>query len=97
MAGYRLTRRARRDIAELWEYIARDSEQNADDFLSELIQRFSMLGQNPRAGRQRDDIRPGIRGFPFGDYEILYRIGPPGVRISDVVHGRRDLRKMRRR
>ncbi|MGH9622238.1 MAG: type II toxin-antitoxin system RelE/ParE family toxin [Bryobacteraceae bacterium] len=97
MAGYLLTRRARRDILEIWQYIARDSEQSADKFLSKLIDRFSMLGQNPRAGRQRDDIRPGIRGFPFGDYEILYRIGAPGVRISDIIHGRRDLSKMRRR
>jgi toxin ParE1/3/4 len=97
MAGYLLTQRARGDVLEIWQYIARDSEQNADNFLTELIERFSMLGQNPRAGRQRDDIRPGIRGFPFREYEILYRIGGPGVRISDVVHGRRDLSRMRRR
>ena len=97
MAGYLLTKRARRDVLQIWQYIARDSEQNADKFLAELIERFSMLGQNPRAGRQRDDIRPGIRGFPLGEYEILYRVGEPGVRISDVVHGRRDLSRMRRR
>jgi toxin ParE1/3/4 len=95
MAGYLLTQRARRDILEIWQYIARDSEQNADNFLSELVERFSMLGNRPRAGRQRDDIRPGIRGFPFGEYEILYRIGQPGVRITAVVHGRRDLSKLR--
>jgi toxin ParE1/3/4 len=97
MAGYLLTKRARRDILEVWQYIARDSESHADKFLANLIEQFSILGQNPRAGRERNDIRPGIRGFPFGQYEILYRIEDPGVRISDVIHGRRDLRKMRRR
>lgn len=97
MARYLLTKRARLDILEIWQYVARDSESNADRFLADLIERFSMLGQNPKAGRERDDIRPGVRGFPFGEYEIFYRVGKPGVRISDVVHGRRDLSKMRRR
>ncbi len=97
MAGYLLSERARRDILEIWLYIGVDSEPNADQFLNELVQRFSLLGRHPELGRRRDDIRSGIRAFPFGEYEILYRIGKPGVRITDVVHGRRDLTKLRRR
>lgn len=53
--------------------------------------RFAMLGRNPYAGRLRDDIRIGIRCFPFKEYEILYRIADPGVRIAAIMHGRRDL------
>lgn len=97
MAGYLLTERARRDILEIWEYIARDSEQHADAFIDKLMTRFLTLGENPRAGRRRDDIRAGIRGFPVGQYEILYRIGDSRIHITDVVHGRRDLTNLRRR
>lgn len=56
-----------------------------------------MLADNPRAGRKRDGIRPGIRTFPVDEYLIFYRIGKPGIRITDVIHGRRDLSKLRRR
>ena len=37
----------------------------------------------------RDDLRPGIRAFPVGDYLILYR--GADVAIVRVVHGSRDL------
>ena len=50
MAGYLVTQRARRDILDLWRYISRDSELIADRFLHELIERFSVLGQNPELG-----------------------------------------------
>lgn len=94
MAEYRLTLRARRDILNIWQYIADDSVPHADRFIDQLMERFSMLGKNPYAGREREDIRPGIRGFPFREYEILYRIRDSGVHITAVVHGRRNLTKL---
>jgi toxin ParE1/3/4 len=39
----------------------------------------------------RDDLRPGIRAFPVGDYLILYREAGADVAIVRVVHGSRDL------
>lgn len=91
---YQLTARAKRQLAFIWSYIAEDSEQHADRLLARLRMQFQMLGENPRAGRRRDDIRPDLRSFPMGEYLIFYRITSQGVRITDVVHGRRDLRKL---
>lgn len=88
---YRLTRRARRDALEIWQHIAQDSESAADRFIDLLIHYFEILGENPRAGRRRDDLRRGYRSFPVGNYLIFYRIGRPGVRIMSIIHGRRDL------
>ena len=88
---YQVTARARREVADIWEYIARDSEHHANEFLSELKEHFRLLGENPRMGRQRDELRLGMRSFPVGEYVILYRITRTGVRISHVIHGRRDL------
>lgn len=65
MTRYLLTRRARRGILEIWQYIAQDSVQYADGFVERLTDHFTMLGRNPYAGRQRDDIRSGLRGFRF--------------------------------
>jgi len=84
--AYRLTRRARRDVIDIWRYIAADNEPAADRFIR-------LLGDVPSAGRSRDEIRPGYRSFPVGEYVIFYRAREPGVHIMHVIHGRRDLKR----
>lgn len=88
---YRLTRRARRDVLDIWRRIAEDSETAADRFIDLLTRHFRLLGDNPHVGQRREELRPGYRSFPVGEYLILYRIREPGVQILHVVHGRRDL------
>jgi toxin ParE1/3/4 len=91
--AYRLTRRARRDVLSIWNRIAKDNESAADRFIDLLVHHFQILGDVPYAGRQRDELRPGYRSFPVGEYLIFYRIMEPGVRIMHVVHGRMDLKR----
>jgi toxin ParE1/3/4 len=89
--AYRLARRARRDVIEIWRYIAEDDEAAADRFIDLLTHHFRILGTNPYIGRRRDELRLGYRSFPVGEYQILYRVAKPGVNILHVGHGRRDL------
>lgn len=56
---------------------------------------FAFWATIPEQERRRDELRPGYRSFPFGAYLIFYKIIKPGVRISHVVHGRRDLPRYR--
>ena len=43
-------------------------------------------------GRARDeDLRPGVRSVPAGEYVIFYRVREQDVRILHVLHGRRDI------
>jgi toxin ParE1/3/4 len=88
---YRLSKRARGDLLEIWRYIANDNETAADRFIDLLVQRFQLLGKNPYIGRSRDELRTGYRSFPVGQYVVFYRVAEPGVQIMHVVHGRRDL------
>jgi toxin ParE1/3/4 len=88
---YRLTRQARRNVLSIWAYIAEDNEGAADHFFDLLTQHFAMLGKNPYAGRAREELRPGYRSFPVGQYLILYRVLDEYVAIMHVLHGRRDL------
>ena len=90
MTRYRLTRRARRDLLEICRYIAKDSEAAADRFIDLLIHRFRTLGSNPYAGRERNELRPGYRSFPVGEYVIFYRVSQNYISIMHVIHGRRD-------
>ncbi len=45
-------------------------------------------------GRLRDDLRPGLRSFPIGEYLIIYRIEDEDVLILHVTHGCRDIGKL---
>ena len=86
---YRLTARARRDLLTIWLQIASDSEGAADRLIDGFTDRFHMLAANPEAGRSRDDVRAGYRGFPVGNYQIFYRIEGGKVSIVHVTHGGR--------
>jgi len=46
---------------------------------------------NSRMGRARDDLRPGLRSFPVGQYVIIYTIENEDVEILHVFHGRQDI------
>ena len=60
---------ARVDLAEIWSYIADDSDAAADRFLDALEVKFALLATQPRMGRQRD-VMPDLRSFPAGRYVV---------------------------
>lgn len=47
--------------------------------------------ENPLAGRERRELRAGLRSFPVGNYVIFYLPLPDGVEINRVMHGRQDV------
>ncbi|MGC4085517.1 MAG: type II toxin-antitoxin system RelE/ParE family toxin [Vicinamibacterales bacterium] len=86
---YRLTTRARRDLLGIWLHIAEENESAADRLIENITERFLLLASHPEAGRTRDDVRAGYRGFPVGRYVIFYRVEERGVAIVHVTHGSR--------
>jgi toxin ParE1/3/4 len=90
----RRTARAEEDLIEIWAYIARDNPPAADRLLDLLDEKSRMLAQDPKLGAARDDIAPGVRHFPVGNYLILYRDIGDGVEIMRYVHGMRLLRNL---
>jgi plasmid stabilization system protein ParE len=49
--AYRLTRRARRDVLNIWRRIAEDNESAADRFIDLLTHHFRLLADVPYVGR----------------------------------------------
>jgi toxin ParE1/3/4 len=86
-----LSPRAQSDIAEIWDYIAEDSETRADDFIDVIDLKFQTLSNQPNMGRKRGELAEGLRSFPVGRYVIFYLPIPQGVQIVRVLHGSRDL------
>jgi toxin ParE1/3/4 len=90
MKRVRVTRDAERDLDEIWLHIARDNAEAANRFVDELTARFLLIGSSPEMGRGRDELKPGIRSHPVGNYVIYYRVMRAYISILHIIHGARD-------
>jgi toxin ParE1/3/4 len=85
------------ELDDIWLYIAKKSGSMdiADRLIDSITQRFYLLARNPFMGRSRDeDLRPGLRSFPVGEYIIIYRIEDDDVVILHVVRGSRNIQAL---
>ncbi len=92
--GHLRTPQADSDLDEIWYYIAIKSRsvEIADRLIDSVTDRFFLLASHPNVGRARDeDLRPGLRSFPVGEYVIIYRIQDEDVLILRVLRGSRNI------
>jgi toxin ParE1/3/4 len=83
------------DLDGIWYYVASESgsAEIADRLIDSITERFVLLAEYPHVGRRRDeDLRPGLRSFPVGDYVIFYRVQDADIVVLRVLHGRRDIK-----
>jgi toxin ParE1/3/4 len=83
--------RARADLVEIWDYIADDSETQADAFIDNIDRRLRLLAEKPNLGRVRDELAENMRSFLVGRYVIFYIVIQNGIQIVRILHGARDL------
>ncbi|MFZ0803456.1 MAG: type II toxin-antitoxin system RelE/ParE family toxin [Terriglobales bacterium] len=92
--SHRVAPQAEAELDGIWYYVAKESGslEIADRLIDSITQRFLMLSRHPRLGRRRDEeLRPGLRSFPVGEYVIIYRIEGEDVLILHVVRGSRSI------
>jgi plasmid stabilization system protein ParE len=93
MSGYRFGPGVREDLVGIWEYIATDNLQAADEWLDRLYAQFDHLAEFPRAGHSRPDLaenRP-LLFWPVGTYLVIYRLWDDVVEIVAVSHAARHI------
>lgn len=92
--AHRVALQAEAELDAIWYYVAKESGsiEVADRLIDSITQRFLLLSRHPRLGRRRDEeLRPGLRSFPVGEYVILYRIEAEDVLILHVIRGSRNI------
>jgi toxin ParE1/3/4 len=91
--AHRLSPEAEAELDEIWWYIVQESgsTDTARNVIASITQRFDLLARYPRLGRRRDDLRPGLRSYPAGNYLILYHVEERDVLVIHVFRGRRDI------
>ena len=89
---YVLSREADQDVSDIFDYSVRMfGVSQATDYLLSLDACFQSLIANPDLGRERNEIRLGLRSVPAGSHVVFYRIDESFLRIVRVLHGSRDL------
>ncbi len=83
--------RAADDLADIWDYIADDSDEQADLFIDMIDRKLRLLAEQPNLGRSRGELAENMRSFPVCRYVIFYIVMPSCIQIVRVLHGARDL------
>ena len=91
MTMLRLTRKAETDLDDNFDYIADDNPEAAEHLIYRITDLFESLVAYPEMGRTFDELIPGIRCVPVGNYVIFYRFLQNDVVILRVIHAARDI------
>jgi toxin ParE1/3/4 len=92
MKRIRVSALAGRDLGDIWFYVATNSGsyEIADHLVESITETFPLFARAPEAGTRRDEVAPGLRGFPVGNYIVYYTATERNVVVARVLHGRRD-------
>jgi toxin ParE1/3/4 len=94
-----LTTTAKRDIQEIYRYVAtHDSLQNAERLVGGLQEACAQVADFPERGNiPKELLSSGIteyREAHYKPYRIVYRTAPSRVVIYCVLDGRRDMQTL---
>ena len=92
---FRSEQKINTSIDEIWDFIARDSFDNADKVELEIQKAIRLLGDFPNIGHHRNDVsNPSYRFWSVHKYLIAYRVRGRRVTIVRVVQGARNIRRL---
>jgi toxin ParE1/3/4 len=88
---YRLSSRAKTDIADIYFYGSeRWGERQADQYYLDMLAAFEEITKFPLSCRERPDVEAGIRIWIFHSHLIVYELQAEIVVVLRVVHGHHD-------
>ena len=69
--AYRLSALAEKDLENIWSYVAEDASlETADRLLDAIFDRFELLVEQPRMGRNRPEFGEGVRSIVVESHVI---------------------------
>jgi plasmid stabilization system protein ParE len=89
---YVLSEDADKDLGGIWDYIAEDNIDAADQWIAKLFDAFDAIGDSPGIGHKREDLTVyPVLFWPVGAYLVIYRATARPVEIVAVTQGARDV------
>jgi len=92
MVDHFFSPQARRDLVEIWDYIAQDNPDAADRVEQEIQQAILMLARNPELGHLRRDLtsKP-VRFWVVHSYLLSYNPDAQPLEVVRILSGYRDV------
>lgn len=90
----RITRAAESDIEQAWSFIAQDSPEAADEFISRLEEQIETLEIFPNRCAlipENEILGTRYRHMIYGNYRTVFRVAKRTVYVLRVIHGARLL------
>jgi plasmid stabilization system protein ParE len=96
VSGYALHPEAFSDLDEIWEYVAADNIDAADEMIADIVATLRTLAASPHIGHRRLDLTTRPLRFHVVRKEYLIAYAPDEVPlwVVAVLHGRRNPRLM---
>jgi toxin ParE1/3/4 len=93
MSGYDFHPEAAIDLDEIWNFIAEENVEAADNAIAAILASIDALVSFPNQGRKRPDLtsRP-LRFTVVREYLIAYAPDEKPLWVIAVMHGRRNPR-----
>ena len=79
------------DLVAIDEFLRTQSEDRALLVLDRIERACDRLADAPRAGRERPEIRPGLRSVFVSGFVVFYRVGTAQIEVARVMHSARDV------
>lgn len=90
--NYKIRQNVYDELEHIWLYSRENwGSEQANQYVRGLMSRFQWLAENPHAGRQRDDIKPGYHCYPQGAHLVFYQLLDDTVYILDIPHQSMDI------
>jgi toxin ParE1/3/4 len=72
----RLLKKAEADLDEIWDFIAQDNPPAATETIENILRGLKTLATFQTAGRERNELQPGLRSWPtIHPYIVFYIMG----------------------
>lgn len=82
---------AAQDLRGIVDYLLQYSEPAAERFMAEVETACRLLTGQPRTGRSRDDLSPGVRSVAVGNYPLFVRATDTAIEVLRIFHGARNI------
>ena len=93
MANFKLSKKAKNDIINIWEYTFNNwSKQQADNYYDLILNEIEHLEKNPYSGRNYSNLRKNYLGSIVKSHIIFYLITDESeIEIVRILHSKMDL------
>ena len=88
---FQVSKKAEQELDEIFVFWAkRAGLEIADRLIDSIEDRFALISDYPMVGRRCEELAPGVRSFPVGNYLVYYRKRQGAIQIQRVLHAARD-------